>query len=169
MIAAHGPALPTYFGNVLNTFSWRNISLSANITYRLGYYFRRNTIAYNTLFASGAGHSDYVQRWQQPGDEKYTNVPSLVYPNPAYRDQFYTNSSITVEKGDHVRWEDVRLSYTLKKGMNSRTLFSQLQFYTYITNLNILIWKANKAGLDPDFPSGLRTPRAFAFGIKADL
>ena len=165
----HGPALPTYFGNVLNTFSWKNISVSANITYRLGYYFRRNTIAYNTLFASGAGHSDYGQRWQQPGDEKYTNVPSLVYPNPAYRDQFYTNSSITVEKGDHVRWEDVRLSYTLKKGMNSRTFFSQLQFYTYITNLNILIWKANKAGLDPDFPSGLRTPRAFAFGIKADL
>lgn len=156
----HGPALPPVSGNLLNTFTWKGISLSANITYKLGYYFRRNTISYTTLFASGTGHSDYLKRWRQPGDEQFTNVPSMIYPNPtSQRDDFYINSDINVEKGDHIRLVDLRLSYRYRK----------YQVYTYMTNLNALIWKANKAGLDPDAPSGLRQPRTIAFGVKVDI
>jgi TonB-linked SusC/RagA family outer membrane protein len=156
----HGPALPPVFGNILNTFSWKGISLSANITYKLGYYFRRSTISYVSLYSSGTGHSDYLKRWRQPGDEQHTNVPSMIYPNPtSLRDLFYTNSDITVEKGDHIRLEDVRLSYR----------FRNFQVYAYTSNLNALIWKANKAGLDPDAPSGLRPPRTIALGVKMDI
>jgi TonB-linked outer membrane protein, SusC/RagA family len=156
----HGPALPPVSGNLLNTFSWKGISLSANITYKLGYYFRRSTIAYGSLYASGTGHSDYLKRWQQPGDEKFTNVPSMIYPNPSFnRDKFYTYSEITVEKGDHIRLEDVRLSYR----------YGNYQVYAYMSNLNALIWKANKAGLDPDVPNGLRPPRTIALGVKMDI
>ncbi len=166
----HGPALPAVFGSVLNSFSWKGLMLSANITYRLGYYFRRGTISYTALFNSGTGHSDYLKRWQQPGDEQFTNVPSMVYPNPnSSRDQFYTNSDITVEKGDHVRLEDVRLSYSFRRSTAHKTVFKQIQIYTYMTNLNVLIWKANKAGLDPDAPSGLRPPRSVALGLKVDI
>lgn len=156
----HGSALPSVAGNLLNTFTWKGISLSANITYKLGYYFRRSTIAYGSLFASGTGHSDYLKRWRQPGDEQFTNVPSMIYPNPSFlRDNFYTNSDITVEKGDHIRLEDIRLSYR----------YRNYQVYAYMSNLNALIWKANKAGLDPDAPSGLRPPRTIAFGVKVDI
>jgi TonB-linked SusC/RagA family outer membrane protein len=156
----HGPALPPVAGNLLNTFAWKGITFSANITYKLGYYFRRNTISYGSLYASGNGHSDYLKRWRQPGDEKFTNVPSMVYPNPTFlRDVFYTNSDITVEKGDHIRLEDIRLSYRYRNYL----------VYAYMSNLNALIWKANKAGLDPDVPSGLRPPRTIALGVKVDI
>jgi TonB-linked SusC/RagA family outer membrane protein len=156
----HGPALPPVYGNLLNTFTWKGISLSANITYKLGYYFRRSTISYVSLFSSGTGHSDYLKRWRQPGDEKFTNVPSMIYPNPSsMRDYFYTNSEITVEKGDHIRLEDIRLSYR----------YRNYQVYAYMSNMNALIWKANKAGLDPDAPSGLRPPRIIALGVKVDI
>jgi len=156
----HGPALPPVYGNLLNTFTWKGISLSANITYKLGYYFRRSTISYVSLFSSGTAHSDYLKRWRQPGDEKFTNVPSMIYPNPSsVRDYFYTNSEITVEKGDHIRLEDIRLSYR----------YRNYQVYAYMSNLNALIWKANKAGLDPDAPSGLRAPRIIALGVKVDI
>ncbi len=165
-----GPALPPFFGNMLNTFSWKGLSLSTNITYRLGYYFRRNTIAYGSLFSTGNGHSDYLKRWQKPGDEQFTNVPSMIYPNPSVaRDQFYTSSEITVEKGDHIRLDDIRLSYNFNKRADSRLFFNRLQLYTYITNLHVLIWKANKAGLDPDAPSGLPLPRSISIGCRIDM
>lgn len=156
----HGPALPPVFGNLLNTFSWKGISLSVNITYKLGYYFRRSTISYSSLYNFGTGHSDFLKRWRQPGDEKFTNVPSMVYPNPtSNRDWFYSNSDVTVEKGDHIRLDDIRLSYR----------FRNFQLYAYTSNLNALIWKANKAGLDPDAPSGLRPSRTVALGVKMDI
>lgn len=156
----HGPAIPPVFGNVLNTFAWKGITLSANITYKLGYYFRRSSISYGSLYSFGTGHSDYLKRWRQPGDERVTSVPSMIYPNPTFdRDEFYTNSDITVEKGDHIRLADIRLSYRIKN----------FQVYTYMSNLNVLIWKANKAGLDPDAPSGLRPVRTIALGVKVDI
>jgi hypothetical protein len=38
----------------------------------------------------------------------------------------------------------------------------------YANNLGI-IWKANHAGIDPDYISGSIPPRTFAAGIKIDL
>jgi len=52
--------------------------MSVNITYRLGYYFRKPVLSYYSLFyLSGRAMLNYSQRWQQPGDEKITNVPAI--------------------------------------------------------------------------------------------
>ncbi len=167
----HGSALPLYFGNLLNTFSWKGISLSANISYKFKYFFRRKTIKYGDVFQLATIHSDFNRRWQKPGDELITSVPSMIYPNPsANRDQFYEFSEVTVEKGDHIRLEDIRLSYRPGKTVAGKGPFKQLQFYTYFGNLNALIWKANKAGLDPGNPSGgIRAEKSITFGVVADL
>jgi len=67
----HGSAVPLYYGSLRNTFSWKNISLSANIVYKFDYYFRRTGINYTNLFGNNAiGNADYAIRWQKPGDEK---------------------------------------------------------------------------------------------------
>lgn len=166
----HGQAVPPYFGSVLNNFSWKGFSLSANITYRFGYYFRRNTLSYTTLLNFGLTHNEYFNRWQQPGDENFTNVPSFIYPLPnANRDLFYNNSEITVEKGDHIRLEDVRFAYSLDKKIWPKMPFRQLHFYTYMTNLNIVMWKANGRGIDPRYPDGVLPGRSIAIGIRADF
>lgn len=153
----NGSALPLIYGNLLNTVNYKAFSVSFNLTYKFDYFFRRRSILYGALVLSGSGHSDYLKRWQKAGDEQQTDVPSFVYPivNPA-RDSFYQSSEVTAQKGDHIRLQDLRLSYNLKK----------IQVYGYLSDLNVLIWKANKQGIDPDFPTGLKPEKSIALGIR---
>src|SRR5687768_14532948 len=64
-----GPANPTYFGSLRNNFRYKQLELSFTITYKMGYYFRRNSINYFEMLSGSTGHSDYALRWQNPGDE----------------------------------------------------------------------------------------------------
>jgi len=71
-----GPALPPYYGSLRNDFSYKAFTLSFNLLYKFGYYFRKSSINYYQLFYNWRGNADYANRWQKPGDEKNTNVPS---------------------------------------------------------------------------------------------
>jgi hypothetical protein len=152
----------------MNTFTWKTFSVAANIVYKLNYFFRRPTIEYDKLTFQLSGHPDYLKRWQKAGDEQYTNVPALKYHSTSNRDDFYTNSEINVEKGDHIRLDNIKLSYDLIQKEKKKS-FGQMQFYMYLSNMNILIWKANKAGIDPEFPNGIKSPFSIAAGIKVDF
>jgi TonB-dependent starch-binding outer membrane protein SusC len=162
----HGSAIPVFFGSLRNSFSWKNFSVSANLVYKLNYYFRRTSLSYSSLFNNWSGHADYAKRWQKPGDENYTYIPSFIYPNSdPNRDNFFITSSPLVEKGDHIRLQDISFSYTVQK-TNKRSWFKTIQLYSYLNNLGI-VWKANKAGLDPDyFAGGYPLPKTYAIGIK---
>jgi TonB-linked SusC/RagA family outer membrane protein len=162
----HGSAIPLYIGNVINTFSWRNFSLSFNITYKLNYFFHRSTIKYNGLFNNWAGHSDYAKRWQKPGDELKTNIPSLSYPADNSRDVFFAGSRETVEKGNHIRLNDLRLSYSFSNAESVAKGLKNLQCFIYANNLGIL-WRANNSGIDPDLAqSALPLQKSLSVGVK---
>lgn len=164
-----GPALPTMFGSFGNTVSWRELSLTARITYKFGYYFRRPAMDYNALFNYGIGNADFSKRWQQPGDERKTNVPSMVYPDDPLRDYFYTGSEVNVDKGDNIRLQYVTISYQLNPGQLKRLPFRQLSFYFSANNLGIL-WRANKDGLDPDYTVRTLPPsKIYSFGFKGSF
>src|SRR5690606_23676100 len=111
----HGPLMPALFGSMGNTVRWRHWSLVARISFKTGYYFRKTSINYSTLFGSSAGHLDYTKRWQKPGDEEFTDVPSMVYPVNASRDIFYSGTEIQVLKGDHIRLQYINLGYDFNK------------------------------------------------------
>lgn len=164
----NGPSTPRIFGSVGNSFSWKGFSLSAYISYKLGYYFRKESINYDLLFNSGIGNSDFSKRWQHPGDELKTQVPSMVYPNIGGRDNFYALSNATVLKGDNIRLQFINLSYDFTRWLNSKKLFKMLQLYINASNLGI-IWKANKDNIDPDFPSSIPTPKTYAIGLRVNL
>ena len=164
----HGPSTPKYFGALGNTFRYKGFSLSVNIIYKLGYFFRRSTISYSQLINSGTGHTDYAQRWQQPGDEQHTNVPSFIYPVNTLRDNFYALSEATVSNAGHIRLQFINLAYEFKPSQKLKSFFSSLAVYANASNPGLL-WKANKDGLDPESPSSIRPVRAYAFGIKATL
>ncbi|MFD2556293.1 SusC/RagA family TonB-linked outer membrane protein [Sphingobacterium tabacisoli] len=156
----HGSSMPLVYGHLNNTFSWKNISLSANIAYQLDYYFRANTIQYSTLFGqSRIGQADYYKRWQQPGDENSTTIPSMNYPADGNRDSFYANTEVNVHRADHIRLRDVRLQYVINKETLPRLPIQSVQFFLNASNLNIILWRANKKGLDPDlsYPSQYQT------------
>lgn len=165
----NGPALPPVFGSVMNTVTYRQFSLSANISYKFGYYFHRSSIAYADLVNNWTGHRDFDKRWQQPGDEQHTNVPSLSLTGDGARDAAYLHSGALVDKGDNIRLQDVRLSWTLDKDAGRKLPFQDLTIYGYATNLGLL-WRANKDGLDPDYVYGnsiLKPVKTWSLGIRA--
>lgn len=170
----HGSARPTVFGALRNTFSYRRLSFSFNVIYKLGYYFRRNSTSINYQdITNSSVNRDYILRWQKPGDELIAQVPSIVYPSNTNRNNFYTYSSALVEKGDHIRLQDIQLSYTIDKSLWKRSPFNSLQVYLYASNLGIL-WKANKSGIDPDYNDNFYlnsypAPRTISMGIRADF
>ncbi|WP_297338437.1 SusC/RagA family TonB-linked outer membrane protein [Algoriphagus sp.] len=144
----HGRGRPTDFGAFRNTFSYRGFSLSANITYRLGYFVRRQSINYDAFNRGMWGHADYESRWQQPGDELITDIPSDPGRVNPLRQRFYSSSSSRIERGDHIRLQDVRVAYQWNGGQGSR--IRNLETYLYINNLGI-IWKSTDRLKDPDY------------------
>ncbi len=169
----NGTYIPTVFGAIRNTIVYKHWELSANIKFKLGYSFRRGGLNYQNLFAGGyTNQPEYDKRWQKPGDERFTNVPSMVYPDNGSRDEFYNLSSILVDKADQVRWQDIRLSYTMAPKNQKKFPFASLQIYSYINNIGIL-WRANKDHIDPDTMSfgeyGLPVTMSFSVGIRCSL
>ena len=163
-IRYHGPARPTSFGAVRNDFSWNGFHLSVNISYRFGYYFRRRSVEYFPIMRAQGGHEDFALRWREPGDELITQVPSMPERLDSFRDQFYRSSSHLVERGDHIRLQDIRLGYDLAGGNGLLGRFQSAQVFIYANNLGV-IWKATKTDLDPDF--GFNRPlRSVAAGLQ---
>lgn len=165
-----GSAVPVFYGSLGNTFTWKNFSLTARLMFKLGYYFRNEGINYSALYDTRSSlHREYSSRWQNPGDEQRTNVPSRIYPADPSRDDFYTNSEIKVEKGDHVRLQYINIGYTLDAKQSRRVLFQRVLFFCNINNPGI-IWRANKAGIDPEYGSASLPPAtSYSIGIKVSM
>lgn len=161
----HGTALPPYYGSVVNTWRWKNIRLFINVTYKFGHYFQRRTIRYHALFNNWTSHTDFAKRWQQPGDERWTTVPSMTYPANAARDDFYANSDANIEPGGLIRLQDVKLAYTFRPVFYNRSIPITLNF-----NINnvALLWTANVSDLDPDYFE-LPPPRTYTIGVVASF
>ncbi len=163
----HGSSRPTFFGAVRNSVSYKNFSLSANIIFKLGYYFRNSSISYDDLAGYWIGHRDFTSRWQKKGDELTTNVPSMAYPMNAERDFFYNRSEITVERADHIRLQDVNFTYTLNNPFLKASRVQNIDIYLYTNNLGIL-WRSNENSIDPDagtYPN----PKTYSIGIRANF
>ena len=165
-------ALPPFWGYFNNTFSYKGLTISASISYRFGYYFTKRAISYNDLYYFGITSPDFSKRWQKPGDESKTTVPSMIYPPDSYRDQFYAGSSANLLRGDNVRLDFVRISYDFVRNTHhQRFRVPNIQIYVYANNLGF-IWRANKEKLDPDYGvlhSAFPETRSIAAGLKLNF
>ncbi|MFA5848691.1 MAG: SusC/RagA family TonB-linked outer membrane protein [Bacteroidales bacterium] len=166
----HGSALPTHFGSFRNNFRFRDFQIGFNISYKFGYYFRKSSIFYINLFNGWNGHTDFSKRWIKPGDEMITQVPSMPAPGTSStRDVVYMYSDVLVEKGDHIRFQDINFSYDLNRSRYNWLPVNKASIYGYINNIGI-IWRANKDKLDPDYAThSYPAPRSFAIGIKVQF
>ena len=163
-----GPSVPPLFGSLMNSVSFQGFTLTVNIAYKLGYFFRKPSINYSSLFYGWNGNADYARRWQKPGDEAYTDVPSFSYPPNNLRDRVYQYSEALVRKGDNIRLQFVNLDYTLTRKRWKNLPFDNLRLYVYGANLGIL-WKRNREGLDPDYRNSLPPPKNITIGLSAGL
>lgn len=162
------PSMPVIFGSFINTVQWKNLLLAINISYDLDYYLMKPSLSYSALFYNGAtiGSSDLSKRWQRPGDEKITNVPSMTYPANSYRDLYYKYSSVLIDRGDNIRLKYINISYNFKQHDKAKPIFSTLELYANISNVGIL-WRANKDKIDPDYISSIPQPCSYSIGLRA--
>jgi len=164
----HGYVLPTIFGSLGNTITWKELSITARLMYKFGHYFRRPGIEYTALTASQFQHKEIAQRWQKQGDEKFTNVPSMPYPNSSNRDAFYLNSQVMIEKADHIRLQFISVNYALNKSWMKKMAIKRMDFYSNINNIGI-IWSSTKSGIDPEYLLTIPPSLNISFGIRTNF
>lgn len=161
-----GSGIPLHFGSWRNDFRWGDFTVGFNLTYKLGYYFKRTTINYSSLVNSGLGHSDFEKRWKNPGDK--TDVPSFEYPlTTRNRDAFHMGSENLVERADHIRLQYINVGYDIPTA-NWRTLPKRINLYLNLANIGI-IWKANDKGLDPEHAYAIPLQKNLSFGIRTNF
>lgn len=157
-----GTSMAPYFGSFRNVLRWKEFELSALLSFKFGAYKQRPTIKYFTLYNSWSTHSDYQRRWQQPGDEAHTTVPSLNYPADTNRDNFYAQSEVNIFNASYVRLQDIRLSYDWPVG-GDRSKGSVKLFG--VANQIGLLWTSNAEGIDPENHPIPRS-RTYSVGIS---
>lgn len=162
-----GQAIPPLFGTVRNTFEWKNFLLTFHISYRFHYYVRKPVVNYSSFVNYGTYGYNIEKRWQSPGDEKLTNIPSFVYPLQPQRDAFFQYSDINVIPADNIKLSEIYSAYHFLP--SSSKFLQNLTFYLYLSNLNVMIWKKNKEGLDPDILYSVKPPAGFSAGIKLNF
>ena len=168
-----GAVNPPVFGSLANTFTYKQLSLTVNILYKLGHYYRGSDPGYTTMAVMyQRGPDSFKDRWKQPGDEKKTNMPAFtaVRAQDRVNNDFYQYSDVNVHKADHVRLQDVLLSYDITRQTVASLPVSRITLYAQASNLGI-IWRANKQGIDPDyapqtFSSVMPPMRTLAIGAK---
>ena len=151
-----GRTTPPYFGGFMNTFRYGNLSLMARITYNLGHRFLIKNIN-SSNYPTGTGHSGLLatsvkltERWRQPGDEVFTDVPGLT-GNTLNSISWYRNSDINIRDAGHIRFQQLSLSYSVPKRFLDQTKFVKAaNIGATISNLGLL-WVANDEGIDPDY------------------
>lgn len=161
-----GTYQPVWNGGLSNVFTYGGLSLSANIVYSLGHVMRKdvtdsfsgrithvNEAGTGFGFKTGNLLADFADRWMNPGDEQRTNVPSYEVnssDSQSRRDiTYYSRADINVVSASYIKMRDITLSYSLPSLWIRKLKADQVTLRAQVSN--IMLWKANKDGIDPEF------------------
>ena len=161
-----GTFQPTVTGGLTNNFRYRNFQLTVNMVYDFGSRLQRDALGLNTTTSTLTGrtspaagtfignlYTDFANRWKVPGDEAKTNIPSYVANSSLSSTRrnvlYYADGDINFFDGAYIKMRDVNLSYSLPRSLVSRMKADDITFR--VTVSNILLWTANKYGIDPEF------------------
>ena len=175
-----GPTDPTITGGFGNTLNWKGFRLNLFITYSFGNKLRLDPIFSSTYSDSQALPKEFKNRWVVPGDEKYTDIPTIAsarqrsqisYLNRAYN--AYNYSTVRVADGGFIRLKEVSLTYDLPKAFLDKIRFSSASVKLQATNLCLLYADKKLNGQDPEFfnTGGVATPtpKQFTFTLRFSL
>lgn len=161
-----GTYQPKWSGGFSNTFRYKALSLSANVIYNLGHVMRRDlnrTYTLNRLYSNGGSlaganvHSDFAERWRKPGDEDFTDIPGWVSNATTSGSRRYLNyylyGNTNVISASYVKLRDVTLAYKLPQALLRRIKTQGITLRVQAGN--IMLWKANKFNIDPEYQDAL--------------
>ncbi|WP_243836235.1 SusC/RagA family TonB-linked outer membrane protein [Sphingobacterium paludis] len=170
---------PIHTGGWGNTFSYKNISLNVFLTGSFGNVVRLSPVFSSQYSDLTASTKEFADRWMVPGDEEFTNVPTIasVGQNRAYSSKLafayntYNYSSVRTAKGDFVRMKDVSLSYEFPKDWVNAWNVSSLGLRFNATNLFLIYADKKLNGQDPEFinAGGVAAPIARQYTLTLRL
>ena len=73
-----------------------------------------------------------------------------------------------MERADHIRLEDIQLSYDFDRTKQAWLPFGNLRLYGYVSNLGML-WKANHSGIDPYYINIPKEGRRYSVGVNVNF
>lgn len=147
-----GTNIPSYYGSLSQTFTYKKFSLYILATYKFDYVMFKPTFGsyisrYGTLTQYDL-NTDIDKRWRNPGDEATTYVPG-VRGMSGYSYSRYVYGTNQVIDGDHIRFRELSLKYDLSDLIKSGMVRGASVNLT-ARNLGFF-WRKNNEGLDPDF------------------
>ena len=156
---------PTISGGFMNTFNYKFIDLSFNLSYSFGGYSYDNA----SYILQDDGYSvisnkstEQRRRWQKPGD--ITDVPRFVYGNKKGGNY---NSSRAIHSADHIRLKSLILGLNAPKAWLQKLGIGNARIY--FSGTNLLTWAAYDQ-YDPEMSGvvGFYTPplKTYAFGLE---
>jgi hypothetical protein len=97
---------------------------------------------------------DFLNRWKVPGDEAFTDIPGMVY-STANETNYFTQGDVNVVSASFVKLRDLTLFYSIPQRLADKIRAQGITFRAQVSN--VMVWKANKYGIDPEF-QGLAIP-----------
>ncbi len=176
-----GPVDPKFTGGFSNTFNYKSFSLNIFLTYQAGNKIRLYP-AFKTAYSDfDAMPKEFLDRWEMPGDELITNVPSildayqryLVAGTGASPYNNYNYSTERVADGSFIRLKTVSLTYNFDRRLLDKIGLNSLSLTAVSTNPWLIYSDPKLKGQDPEFfnTGGVAQPiqKQFTLSIKAGL
>ncbi|MET6999589.1 SusC/RagA family TonB-linked outer membrane protein [Chitinophaga defluvii] len=171
-----GPVDPTLTGGFANTFRYKSLSLNVFFTYQAGNKIRLNPAFKNSYTDLDATPKEFQDRWTLPGDEQFTNIPSILYRpvdaslNDVHPYRYYNYSSQMVADGGFIRLKTLSLLYNLPARWTSAIGAGNASLNLIAQNLWLIYADPKLKGQDPEFFSAggvaLPVPRQFTLSVK---
>ncbi|MCR5680599.1 MAG: SusC/RagA family TonB-linked outer membrane protein [Prevotella sp.] len=168
-----GDPNPDIYGNIFASATWKNLTLSVNMSYSLGndvYNYQRYVLNPGSNFFNQQVAE--INRWRYEG--QHTDIPRLAYGDPMGNNRF---SDRWIEDGSYLRMKALRLSYKVPVPGS----WEWLQGLTIWAEAQNLFTLTKYLGSDPEFSVGnsvfyqgidcgnLAQSRAFMAGLKINL
>jgi len=138
----YGSTVPTHSGSFHTSVNYKNFSLSALFIYELGHKIRNTFLPMlNNNYSGALGdyvtdittvNKNIVNRWQQPGDEAFTNIPRAVYEyDPDFTSDsrdIYRYANINILDASNIRLSNVSLAYQMPRDIIKRIQLQDVRF-----------------------------------------
>lgn len=160
---------PKYYGGVQNSFSYKQFSFDFSIAYtsRVGKNFLAQT-GYPIGYIGLNGGTDWLNRWQKPGD--ITDMPrvSTQLITQWARHILFQESTGAYSNATYARLQNVSIRYALKPGYLKRLRIKDMSVYLQGQNL---LTVSKYGGLDPENLDAATIPpmRVFTAGLNISL
>lgn len=153
-----GSADPTDMGSFGNIFTYKNFRLNVFITYSWGNVVRLDPVFKKQYTDLSSMPKEFRNRWVVPGDENYTNIPTIASvrqtkndPNLSIAYNSYNYSTERIADGDFIRMKEISLGYEFPKTLINKWHLSNLSLKLQATNLFLIYADKKLNGQDPEF------------------